>query len=41
MRGVVGHSRNERDRGCATTDHDDLLADVIEVFRPVLVIEAP
>ncbi len=34
--GLLGHRRHQRDSGGATADHNDLLARVVEVRRPVL-----
>ena len=36
VRGGLGHRRDERDRGGAAADHDDLLAGVVEVLGPGL-----
>jgi hypothetical protein len=38
---VARHRRNQGDRRCATADYDDLLAGVVQVFRPLLRVDAP
>ena len=39
MLSLVAHCRNDRNGGCARSDHHDLLAGVVEVLRPELRVD--